>query len=302
MKNKLKDIGGKFLAISVCLIVLCANIFLYTNTISKDKACSFNIGAIQFQNKDITKTKSEKKVNTTKKNNIKITSRGGSIRKPKEYVVYKLFANNKEVLVFEKEEDANKCKKEILDKTERLELEIKKEIQYTLSNVSDEKDIKNVKQNYINKYKKIIKKTNVVKNTTKTSTNTKSTKAVSIKKGYYPTKTKYISSYYGSRSMGWHSGIDLAGRYKDPIYAYQSGKVIAAKYSGNYGNMVLIQHENGMKTRYAHMSSILVKVGENVSGGQKIGLMGSTGRSTGNHLHFEVIINGKNVNPYGYIF
>ena len=66
--------------------------------------------------------------------------------------------------------------------------------------------------------------------------------------------------------------------------------------------MILIKHSNGIETRYAHLSSINVYVGENVLTGQKIGNVGSTGASTGNHLHFEIIINGINVNPYNYIF
>lgn len=205
-------------------------------------------------------------------NNI-TTSRSGEDRK---IIIYKLIAND-EILYFKDEETVLEYKDEILKETDKLEINIEEE-QRRINEVeiSSEEDIVKTKETLIDKYKK-------------TST-------------CYPTKSKYISSKYGNRSLGWHRGIDIAGKYKDPIYAYKDGKVIEAKNSGSYGNMVLIQHSDGMKTRYAHMSKILVKVGQNVSCGQQIGLMGSTGRSTGTHLHFEVIINNKNVNPYGYIF
>ena len=121
----------------------------------------------------------------------------------------------------------------------------------------------------------------------------------------FPTKSHSISSTYGYRkSRGdFHSGIDLQGNYGDNIYAYKSGTIIKTQYSNiSYGNMVLIQHNDGTQSRYAHMSSISVSKGQYVSCGQIIGHVGSTGNSTGNHLHFEIIINGKTVNPYNYIF
>ena len=101
----------------------------------------------------------------------------------------------------------------------------------------------------------------------------------------------------------FHTGIDLAGNYGDKIFAYKKGTIVYVQYSNkSYGNMVLIEHDNGLKTRYAHMSSISVSNGQAVNCGQVIGHVGSTGNSTGNHLHFEVIINGSTVNPYNYIF
>ena len=120
----------------------------------------------------------------------------------------------------------------------------------------------------------------------------------------FPTISHKVSSTFGKRSRGdYHTGIDLCGKYGDDIYAYKSGKVIKVQYSNvSYGNMVLIEHNDGTKTRYAHMSSIIVSNGQYVDCGQRIGYMGSTGNSTGNHLHFEIIINNKAVNPYSYIF
>jgi murein DD-endopeptidase MepM/ murein hydrolase activator NlpD len=99
-------------------------------------------------------------------------------------------------------------------------------------------------------------------------------------------------------SAAMHPGIDLAGAYGTPIYATADGTVLRAGWnSGGYGNLVEIDHGRGITTRYGHMSAILVAAGQHVTRGQQIGRMGSTGRSTGNHLHYEVRIDGRAVNP-----
>lgn len=99
-------------------------------------------------------------------------------------------------------------------------------------------------------------------------------------------------------SAAMHPGIDLAGHYGTPIYATADGTVLRAGWnSGGYGNLVEIDHGRGITTRYGHMSAILVSAGQHVARGQQIGRMGSTGRSTGNHLHYEVRIDGRAVNP-----
>jgi murein DD-endopeptidase MepM/ murein hydrolase activator NlpD len=110
-----------------------------------------------------------------------------------------------------------------------------------------------------------------------------------------------INSAYGSRWGSFHSGLDIGGRTGSPYFAAAAGKVIEAGWSGGYGYMILIDHGNGVKTRYAHSSKLLVSAGQQVSQGQNIGLVGSTGHSTGPHLHFEVIINGSTVNPRTYL-
>jgi murein DD-endopeptidase MepM/ murein hydrolase activator NlpD len=100
------------------------------------------------------------------------------------------------------------------------------------------------------------------------------------------------------RGAAMHPGIDLAGQYGTPIYATADGTVLRAGWnSGGYGNLVEVDHGRGITTRYGHMSAILVSAGEHVTRGQQIGRMGSTGRSTGNHLHYEVRIDGRAVNP-----
>jgi murein DD-endopeptidase MepM/ murein hydrolase activator NlpD len=112
-----------------------------------------------------------------------------------------------------------------------------------------------------------------------------------------------MSSPFGTRMdpfMGGpaiHTGIDLRGDTGDPVRATADGTVTIASWQGGYGNMVEIDHHNGLATRFGHMSKILVKVGQRVHIGQTIGLIGSTGRSTGPHLHYETRVHGSAVNP-----
>ena len=102
--------------------------------------------------------------------------------------------------------------------------------------------------------------------------------------------------------MGWrHTGVDIACEMGANVYASEEGTVEKAGFNrGGYGNHIILKHSDGSKTLYAHLKAggILVSPGEYVKKGQVIGLMGSTGRSTGAHLHFEIIINGTRVNPF----
>lgn len=111
---------------------------------------------------------------------------------------------------------------------------------------------------------------------------------------------RYTSSY-GQRWGRQHAGIDMAGPVGTPIYATGQGVVTFAGWQRGYGNVIKIQHELGTETRYAHLSRIGVKAGQKVSRGARIGDMGNTGRSTGPHLHYEVRVNGKAVNPLSFI-
>ena len=103
----------------------------------------------------------------------------------------------------------------------------------------------------------------------------------------------------GGRRM--HSGVDFAAGLGTPLYATADGVVVHAGWQSGYGRLVKIQHEFGIETRYAHLSKLRVKVGQRVSRGQRIGDMGASGRVTGVHLHYEVRVGGKAVNPMIYI-
>ncbi|MBP1757841.1 MAG: Metalloendopeptidase [Firmicutes bacterium] len=120
----------------------------------------------------------------------------------------------------------------------------------------------------------------------------------------WPT-TGDITSPFGYRYIfgrsSFHSAIDIANSYGTPIYAADSGVVTKAEYSGTFGNLIVIDHGNGMETYYAHSATMDVSVGDGVKKGQLIATMGSTGRATGKHCHFEVHINGEAVNPEQYL-
>jgi len=111
-----------------------------------------------------------------------------------------------------------------------------------------------------------------------------------------------LSSRYGMRGSRMHQGVDIAASVGTPIRAADGGTVTFAGWKGSYGYFVIINHGNGYVTKYAHCSSINVKVGDKVAKGQVIARVGSTGNATGPHLHFEVLKNGKNVNPAGFIY
>lgn len=110
-----------------------------------------------------------------------------------------------------------------------------------------------------------------------------------------------ITSGFGPRWGRMHEGLDISGGSGTPIAAATSGTVILAGWNGGYGNMVVIDHGGGLSTGYAHLSSISVSPGQGVSQGTVVGGMGTTGSSTGVHLHFEVRVGGAAVNPLGYL-
>lgn len=118
-----------------------------------------------------------------------------------------------------------------------------------------------------------------------------------------PVNSQQINSPFGYRinpvtgNYGLHSGIDINAKNGDEIYAALGGEVIKSKYSSDYGNFVTINHGDGLISIYAHCSKRLVEVGDKVEKGDLIALVGSTGQSTGPHLHFEVRVNGNRIDP-----
>lgn len=123
----------------------------------------------------------------------------------------------------------------------------------------------------------------------------------------WPTQSKVITSSFGYRSdpfkgvSAYHSGIDIAGSIGDPVYAAMDGEVTASDQMGARGKYIIIKHASGLETWYMHLNSMEVSAGDKVSKGEQIGTLGNTGRSTGPHLHFQVLKQNTAVNPLGYV-
>ncbi len=141
----------------------------------------------------------------------------------------------------------------------------------------------------------------VVKGTAKTLTSAKQKQAAHSAGFIFPlpSGTWQVSAYYGDGRN--HKAIDLRAPSGTSIYAVADGKVVQAGWNGAYGYSVTIEHADGMRTLYAHAKQLCCSVGDTVSQGEVIALVGTTGQSTGNHLHFEVIVGGRNVDPAPYI-
>ena len=113
----------------------------------------------------------------------------------------------------------------------------------------------------------------------------------------------WVTGYFGQRSdpftgeAGFHQGIDISTEKGQPVYATADGTIQSASYSGDYGNLIVLRHGFGLATHYGHLSGYAVRPGQEVKRGEIIGYVGSTGRSTGAHLHYEILVNGKVLNP-----
>lgn len=235
-----------------------------------------------------------------------VISRGGDSRVDApivQYLLYNFKVNGETVLCFDNQDTANERKSYLESNTEGLEISIEQFMTVDNSSVSTQETIDNTINNYVTEYQEKKAQEEAERKAAEEKAAEEARQA-ELAKTHFPTISHNISSSYGYRSRGdFHTGIDLAGNYGDSVYAYKAGTVEKTQYSNvSYGNMVLIRHSDGTKTRYAHLSSILVSQGQSVSCGETIGKVGSTGNSTGNHLHFEIIINGNTVNPYNYIF
>ena len=117
----------------------------------------------------------------------------------------------------------------------------------------------------------------------------------------------WLTSSWGMRTdpvkggPDFHPGLDIAGEHGQPVLATASGTISFAGYNGDYGNMVVVDHGFGLQTRYGHMLATKARVGDTVNRGDQIGQVGATGKSTGNHLHYEVLANGRLLNPLQFL-
>ena len=219
----------------------------------------------------------------------------------------------------------------IIDEMTRLKTEVedaKAEIEAKKSEQEEARSIATDKQNQlsakmkekenlakalekdIEKYKQVYEEARRQEEALKGSLNYSSSSSQYLGSGQFcwpaPSYTR-ISSPYGYRNhpiyktQKFHSGVDLAAPGGSNILAAENGKVISAGWNGGYGNCLVVDHGGGVSTLYAHASRLCVSKGEYVTKGQVIAKVGTTGNSTGNHLHFEVLINGKTTNPMSYI-
>lgn len=214
-----------------------------------------------------------------------------------EYTLYNVAVNGENKLTFDNQDEANKYAEKLKSEVTKLNVEVESKKTGEISDITSIEKAEEITKSIIgeNSPKGNLSKKLTTKEVLANVVNSSS------ESGVWPTTAHYISSPYGWRWGTIHTGTDIAGKARDPIFAYKSGTVTYSGWANSYGNIVKIDHGNGMSTWYAHNSKLLVKAGQKVAQGEIIALMGSTGFSTGNHLHFEVRLNGIHVNSYPYI-
>lgn len=214
------------------------------------------------------------------------------------YKIYGVAINNNEAVyvntIEEAEETVNKIKEEYSSKLDEIEISVN-EI-YT-------KNIDEVKQTV--EVASAIETTEVeVQEAVKEIQKIKSATLDGVYFAVRPVNGTITSRYGANESIRdhTHKGMDIAAPYGTKIVAVADGKVTYSGTMGGYGNLIIITHKNGIQTYYGHCSKLLAKVGEEVKAGDEIAKVGSTGFSTGNHLHFEIRKNGTQINPQKYLY
>lgn len=210
----------------------------------------------------------------------------------KDYTIYKIVVNNETQMYTKTNERAEEIvaalKKEVKSETT---FSIEKEIISDLTTITTQEECDEIQKKIIEANKKVVV--------------TSRGGSYRGSKGYlWPTTSKTITAYFGASGSRWsstHTGLDIGVPSGSNILASKGGTVIFSGWSGSYGYYVKIDHGNGVVTAYAHNSRLLVSAGETVKQGDIIALSGSTGNSTGPHLHFEVIVNGSFKNPLNYL-
>lgn len=213
-----------------------------------------------------------------------------------EYTVYNVIVKDQKEMVFSTKDEADEYAANLKKEVKDLKVEVATEKKEEITEVTETEKAQDIYKGLVSRYKPVVKKveTPVYKKPAQITYSTNK----SVSGGIKPASGIY-TQYYG----GGHTGIDIASRAVTPIYAYKAGVVSYRKWAGGngYGNLIKIDHGDGVVTYYAHLSSWDVVEGETVEAGQKIANMGNTGRSTGQHLHFEIRVNGQTINPLPYI-
>lgn len=211
----------------------------------------------------------------------------------KDYTIYKIVVNNETQMYTKTNERAEEIvtalKKEVKSETT---FSIETEIISDLTTITTQEECDEIQKKIIEANKKVV-------------ITSRGGSYRSNNKGYlWPTTSRTITAYFGASGSRWsstHTGLDIGVPSGSNILASKGGTVTFSGWSGSYGYYVKIDHGNGIVTAYAHNSRLLVSAGETVKQGDVIALSGSTGNSTGPHLHFEVIVNGSFKNPLNYL-
>lgn len=210
------------------------------------------------------------------------------------YKYYAILDNGEEKYYVQSYEEAEAIVQELKNKNSQN----KDTITYTLKYETQLKDFTDTNTAVAALYKEMPKITTTKFVTKKTVDYTNTALGIALIKPINGT----ITSRFGRRSSGTHTGLDIATSAGTPIKAAATGTVIYSGYKGSYGNMVIIAHTNSIQTYYCHCSKLYVSKGQTVSQGETIAAVGSTGNSTGPHLHLEVRVNGVAKNPQNYVY
>lgn len=222
-----------------------------------------------------------------------------------EFTIYEVAVNNETKMTFSTEDEADKYSEDLKSEVSKLDVKVLEKKVEELNNITSIERADAILKDIVDRNKPVETPKVNTQNYGYTSTTAKVSadvaKSAAAQGGIWPTTVRYISSHYGWRWGTVHTGIDIAGPIGSQIFAYKDGLVTYSGWNASYGYIVKVDHGNGLATWYAHCSKLLVTAGQNVKQGQVIALMGSTGNSTGSHLHFEMRINGVPTNPYTYI-
>lgn len=215
-----------------------------------------------------------------------------------EFTIYEVAVNNETQMTFSDLDEATKYSEDLKSEVAKLDVKINEKKVEELGEMTSIERADAILKDIVDRNKPV-ETPAVSYNYVQTAPTIGAAAAVPTGEGVWPTVNRRINcAYWGYYN---HTGIDLGGAIGTAIYAYRSGTVTFAGWSGSYGLLVKIAHSDGMVTYYAHCSELLVSAGQKVSEGQMISKIGMTGNTTGPHLHFEVRINGVPTNPYPYI-
>lgn len=216
------------------------------------------------------------------------------------YKYYAILQSGEEKLYVSSFDEAESAINELKQKNSKNKNELTVETKYT----AEAKDIVSKEEVISKLYEKVETKKTTSSSVKYASSVNNSSRKIALAINLIKPVSGTVTSRFGSRWGSTHKGVDIGAPKGTGIKASASGTVVSAStgYNGGYGNCVVISHGNGIETAYGHCSALYVKVGQKISQGQVIAAVGNTGRSYGNHLHFEIRVNGVAQNPQNYLY